>query len=227
MRTPIFFNFSPSKDQKKRRKLQKLLGFAFGEAFLGPSNPNFRSNPKGLKNTNRSLLKPPPTQSHLTDSVQRQTGARSRPANNKLSLVIHIKATFNNTLLTLTNFKGQVLTWASAGSCGFKGARKGTPFAAKKVVEIFIKKSNDYFFRCDQIKIYVCGIGPGRENAIRGLAAISKTIQQDKRKNKAIERPGSFRPTGGGPKTTNKIILIREMTKIPHNGCRPTKKRRI
>lgn len=212
MRTPIFYIFSLSKGQKKRWKLQKLKAQR-GEALFDPARPQGAQTGRKPQNTNRILQ---PYQSHLTDSVQ-----------DKLSLVIHIKATFNNTLLTLTNFKGQVLTWASAGSCGFKGARKGTPFAAKKVVEIFIKKSNDYFFRCDQIKIYVCGIGPGRENAIRGLASLSKTIQQDKRKNKAIERQGSFRQTSGGSKTTNKIVLIREMTKIPHNGCRPTKKRRI
>ena len=118
-------------------------------------------------------------------------------------IIVYIKATFNNTLLTLTNFQGQVLTWASAGSCGFKGTRKGTPFAAKKVVEIFLKKSNNYFSRCNQIKIFVYGIGPGRENALRGLGKI-------------------------GDKTlSKKITLIREMTKIPHNGCRPPKKRRL
>ena len=218
MRTSKFFIFSPSKGQKswvRRADSQR------GEAPIVPSNPNLRTGPlRGPKNANRPL----PTLARAPrNSVQRQTWASQ---NNKLSLVVHIKATFNNTLLTLTNFKGQVMTWVSAGSCGFKGARKGTPFAAKKVVEVFIKKSNDYFFRCDQIKIYVCGIGPGRENAIRGLASISKTIQQDKRKNKAIQAKAP-RPTGGGSKTTNKIVLIREMTKIPHNGCRPTKKRRI
>lgn len=224
MRTSNFFIFSPSKGQKKRGFSWQKLKAQRGVAPIGSSNPNLRTGSRrGPKNANRTL----PTLARSSpsakrDSVQRQTWASH---NNKFSLVIHIKATFNNTLLTLTNFKGQVITWASAGSCGFKGARKGTPFAAKKVVEIFIKKSNDYFFRCDQIKIYVCGIGPGRENAIRGLASISKTIQQDKRKNKAIERQGFFR--GGGSKTTNKIVLIREMTKIPHNGCRPTKKRRI
>lgn len=210
MRTPIFYIFSLSKGQKKRWKLQKFKAQR-GEALFDPARPVGAQTGRKPQNTNR-ILQPYPSHYSVQD---------------KLSLVIHIKATFNNTLLTLTNFKGQVLTWASAGSCGFKGARKGTPFAAKKVVEIFIKKSNDYFFRCDQIKIYVCGIGPGRENAIRGLASLSKTIQQDKRKNKAIERQGSFRQTSGGSKTTNKIVLIREMTKIPHNGCRPTKKRRI
>lgn len=153
------------------------------------------------------------TQSNFTNSKFKMT-------HNKVSsLIIHIKATFNNTLLTLTNFKGQVITWVSAGSCGFKGARKGTPFAAQKVVEIFMKKSNDYLIRCDQIKIYVCGVGPGRENAIRGLAAISKTIHlTQKAKTQRMNKV---------TKLSNKIVLIREMTKIPHNGCRPTKKRRI
>lgn len=115
-------------------------------------------------------------------------------------LIIHIKATFNNTICTLTNFQGQVLLWTSAGSCGFKGARKGTPFAAKRVVEIFKKKSHDYLLKSTQIKIFVCGVGSGRENALRGFVK-------------------------GQPKLP--IILIREITKIPHNGCRPPKKRRL
>nr|YP_009519558.1 ribosomal protein S11 [Udotea argentea]AYC65580.1 ribosomal protein S11 [Udotea argentea] len=117
-------------------------------------------------------------------------------------IIIHIKTTFNNTILTLTDFQGQVFTWVSAGSCGFKGTRKGTPFAAKKVIEIFLKKSTDYILRCNEIKIYVCGIGPGRENALRGLNSIEKSSK-------------------------NKITTIREVTKIPHNGCRSPKKRRL
>ena len=139
------------------------------------------------------------------------------------SLVIYIKATFNNILLTLTSEQGQVLTWASAGSCGFKGARKGTPFAAKKVVEMFVKKSTDYFYKCNQIKIYVRGVGPGRENALRGLEKIgyiSPTAKQDK--NIISKRLPLFKK-----QLSNKIILIREITKIPHNGCRPPKKRRL
>ena len=154
------------------------------------------------------------------------TNSKFKMTHNKVSsLIIHIKATFNNTLLTLTNFKGQVITWVSAGSCGFKGARKGTPFAAQKVVEIFMKKSNDYLIRCDQIKIYVCGVGPGRENAIRGLAAISKTIHLTQKAK--TQRLGLRPKINKVAKLSNKIVLIREMTKIPHNGCRPTKKRRI
>lgn len=193
---------------------------AFTRSPWGAQAPSHRA-PDGVKAA--SLGKPQKTSraiaSHQTQS--NLTNSKFKMTNNKVSsLIIHIKATFNNTLLTLTNFKGQVITWVSAGSCGFKGARKGTPFAAKKVVEIFMKKSNDYFRRCDQIKIYVCGVGPGRENAIRGLAAISKTIQQGTPKAKTQRM-------NKAAKLSNKIVLIREMTKIPHNGCRPTKKRRI
>lgn len=129
------------------------------------------------------------------------------------NLIIHIKATFNNTLLTLVNSQGQVLTWVSAGSCGFKGTRKGTPFAAKKVVEIFLKKSYDFLVRCHQIKICVCGVGLGRESALRDLTrSLRENLQQEKKKTN---------------KKNNKITLIREVTKLPHNGCRPPKKRRL
>lgn len=129
------------------------------------------------------------------------------------SIIIHIKTTLNNTLLTLTNFEGDVLVKCSAGSCGFKGSRKSTPFAAKKVVEFFIRKSSDYLFKCSQIKVHVCGFGPGRESALRGLSSIRDIMTKIKSSKKRI--------------FPNKITVICEMTKIPHNGCRPPKKRRL
>ena len=119
------------------------------------------------------------------------------------NIIIYIKATFNNTIFTLADLQGQVLNWASAGSCGFKGTRKSTAFAAKKSAEIFIKKSLDSISRCGEIKIYVSGIGSGRENALRSIV-------------NSIEKPNK-----------HKIRAIRETTKIPHNGCRPPKKRRL
>lgn len=142
----------------------------------------------------------------LKKKIQARKGARKNPRfqrfqtqpDDRLSLmIIHIKATFNNTFMTLTNSQGQVLTWCSAGSSGFKGSRKGTPFAAKRVVEIFMKKSNDYFHKCHHIIVCIQGTGPGRQNAIRGLIKMRK------------------------------IRLLRDLTKIPHNGCRPPKKRRL
>nr|YP_010448233.1 ribosomal protein S11 [Symbiochloris sp. SG-2018]UTQ75714.1 ribosomal protein S11 [Symbiochloris sp. SG-2018] len=110
--------------------------------------------------------------------------------------VVHIQASFNNTIVTVTNLKGDVISWASAGSCGFKGARKGTPFAAKTAAEMAARQSIDQGMK--QAQVMVKGAGAGRETAIRGLfeAGLHMT-------------------------------LIRDVTAIPHNGCRPPKKRRV
>ena len=110
--------------------------------------------------------------------------------------IIHIKSNFNNTLITLTNLKGDTIAWSSSGSCRFKGARKSTPFAAKIAIETILKRCFDFGIK--QVKILINGPGPGRETVIR------------------ILQKGDL-----------KIILIRDMTPIPHNGCRPPKKRRI
>ena len=81
--------------------------------------------------------------------------------------VVHIQSTFNNTIVTIINLKGKVISWSSAGSCGFKGARKSTPFAAKTAAEIAARQSMDQGLK--QAKVMVKGAGPGRETAIRGL----------------------------------------------------------
>jgi small subunit ribosomal protein S11 len=110
--------------------------------------------------------------------------------------IAHIQATFNNTIVTITTPTGEVIAWSSAGMCGFKGARKGTPFAAKTAAEIAAKQSIDRGMK--EIKVLVKGPGAGRETAIRGLQETGLVIK-----------------------------LIRDITPIPHNGCRPPKKRRI
>lgn len=110
--------------------------------------------------------------------------------------IVHIQASFNNTIITITNLKGEVISWSSAGACGFKGARKGTPFAAKTAAEAAARQSLDQGMK--QAKVMVKGPGAGRETAIRGL-----------------QEAGLH------------VILIRDITAIPHNGCRPRKKRRI
>lgn len=110
--------------------------------------------------------------------------------------IAHIQASFNNTIITITTPTGEVIAWASSGMCGFKGARKGTPFAAKTAAEIVAKQSVDRGMK--EIKVLVKGPGAGRETAIRGLQETGLIIK-----------------------------LIRDITPIPHNGCRPPKKRRI
>jgi len=108
----------------------------------------------------------------------------------------YIQATFNNTIITLTDPEGNVLTWASAGTVGFKGARKGTPYAAQMAAEQAVKKGMEYGLR--QVEVYIKGPGPGRETAIRALQAAGL-----------------------------KITAIRDVTPIPHDGCRPPAQRKI
>ncbi|WP_404789631.1 30S ribosomal protein S11 [Altericista sp. CCNU0014] len=110
--------------------------------------------------------------------------------------VAHIQSTFNNTIVTISDANGEVISWASAGSSGFKGAKKGTPFAAQTASEGAARRAIDQGMR--QIEVMVSGPGAGRETAIRALQ-------------------------GAGLE----ITLIRDVTPIPHNGCRPPKRRRV
>ena len=110
---------------------------------------------------------------------------------------VFISASFNNTLITLTNEKGEVLAWGSSGASGFKGTRKATPYAATLAVEKVIKKAKDDF-GVVEVEIYVKGPGPGRDATLRAIRAAGV-----------------------------KISLIADVTPIPHNGPRPKKKRRV
>ena len=110
--------------------------------------------------------------------------------------VVHIYATFNNTLVTISYRSGLVIASSSAGACGFRGARKGTPFAAQTASEEAVRKALDYGLK--YVDVMVKGPGAGREMAIRALQQL-----------------------GLG------VTLIRDVTPLPHNGCRPPKKRRV
>jgi small subunit ribosomal protein S11 len=110
--------------------------------------------------------------------------------------VVHIHSTFNNTLVTITDQVGNVLAWSSAGSVGFKGSRKGTPFAAQLAADAAAKKAMDSGVR--NVQVHVKGPGAGRESALRSLQS------------------AGFH-----------ITLIRDVTPIPHNGCRAPKRRRV
>lgn len=110
--------------------------------------------------------------------------------------VVHIKSTFNNTIISSTDPQGQVIAWASAGTVGFKGAKKGTPFAAQQAADSVARRSMDQGMR--QVEVLVKGPGAGRETAIRALQAAGL-----------------------------EITLIKDVTPIPHNGCRPPKRRRV
>nr|BDA97166.1 ribosomal protein S11 [Cryptomonas borealis] len=110
--------------------------------------------------------------------------------------IVHIQSTFNNTIVTITNSTGETISWSSAGSIGFKGAKKGTPFAAQIAAE---KASKEALIQgVKRAEVLVCGPGAGRETAVRAIHT-----------------------------TGLEITLIRDITPMPHNGCRPPKKRRI
>ncbi|HEC21915.1 MAG TPA: 30S ribosomal protein S11 [Chloroflexi bacterium] len=108
----------------------------------------------------------------------------------------HIHATFNNTIITMTDQQGNTVTWASAGSAGFKGSRKSTPYAARMAAELAAREAQEHGMQ--EVDVFVKGPGPGREAAIR-----------------AIQSSGL------------KVRSITDVTPIPHNGCRPRKKRRV
>jgi small subunit ribosomal protein S11 len=110
--------------------------------------------------------------------------------------IAHIKSTFNNTIVTVTDVNGHVISWASAGSRGFKGSRKSTPFAAQLAAEEAARRAMEHGVR--SVAVFVKGPGAGRESALRALQS------------------AGF-----------KITLVRDVTPIPHNGCRPPKRRRV
>jgi small subunit ribosomal protein S11 len=130
--------------------------------------------------------------------AKKQTGTRQKPKEKRQVLqgVVHIQSTFNNTIVSITDQKGEVLSWASAGSVGFKGTKKGTPFAAQMAAENAARKATEHGLK--RVDVMVKGPGSGRETAIRSLS------------NVGIE-----------------VNVIKDVTPIPHNGCRAPKRRRV
>jgi small subunit ribosomal protein S11 len=130
--------------------------------------------------------------------MARQTTTRVRRAERKniASGVAHVSATFNNTMITITDAQGNAISWSSAGAQGFKGSRKSTPFAAQVAAEDAARKAQEHGMKT--LEVFVSGPGSGRESALRALQAAGFVI-----------------------------TLIRDVTPIPHNGCRPRKRRRV
>ncbi len=128
--------------------------------------------------------------------AKRVTKKKKKVKRNVVSGIAHIQATFNNTIVTITDKDGNVLCWSSSGESGFKGTRKGTPFAAQLASESVAKKAMSMGMK--EIDVRVKGPGPGRETAIRSLQSAGL-----------------------------KIKSIKDVTPIPHNGCRPPKRRRV
>ena len=124
------------------------------------------------------------------------TRVRRRERKNIVSGVAHVNASFNNTMITITDDQGNTIAWSSAGALGFKGSRKSTPYAAQVAADAAAKKASEHGVKI--LEVEVKGPGAGRESALRALQAAGFTITS-----------------------------IRDVTPIPHNGCRPRKRRRV
>ena len=129
-------------------------------------------------------------------SAARNTRTKKKERKNIAAGTAHIQSTFNNTIVTITDTQGNAISWSSAGSLGFKGSRKSTPFAAQMAAETAAKAAKEHGLR--SVEVFVKGPGAGRESAIRAIT------------NCDIE-----------------ITLIQDVSPIPHNGCRPPKRRRV
>jgi len=127
---------------------------------------------------------------------KKKTHTKKKSQKVEASGVAHVKATFNNTIVTITDTKGKTISWASAGKAGFKGSKKSTPFAAQLAGSSCAREAMDQGLR--KVEVWVKGPGSGREAAIRSLSAAGL-----------------------------EVTLIKDVTPIPHNGCRPPKRRRV
>lgn len=150
-----------------------------------------------IKKTEEEILK----ETELREAAEKKsTQAPSKKKKKKTGQLdrakVYIQSTYNNTLITLTDLQGNIIAWSSAGSVGFKGPRKATPFAASRVVESLIEKVKDTNLK--EVTVFVRGVGSGRDAAIRALV------------NHGLE-----------------ISLIKDITPVPHNGCRPPKPKRV
>jgi len=132
----------------------------------------------------------------MAKQVKKTAVKRRRERKNIEKGAAHIRSTFNNTIVTISDVSGNVISWASGGEMGFKGSRKSTPFAAQQAAEAAAKGAMEHGLKT--VEVYVKGPGQGRESAIRSLQTAGL-----------------------------EVIMIKDVTPIPHNGCRPPKRRRI
>ena len=132
------------------------------------------------------------------DKKQSSTAGKTRKRAKRMVTdgIAHVHASFNNTIVTITDRQGNTLSWATSGGCGFRGSRKSTPFAAQVAAEKAGVAAQEFGLK--NVEVRVCGPGPGRESAVRALNAAGL-----------------------------KVTSIEDVTPIPHNGCRPPKKRRV
>jgi small subunit ribosomal protein S11 len=161
-----------------------------------PKRPAGKKTPKLKKEQPAPAAAAPESLSLSTDEVDKPKIVKAKGSKNVHSGVAHVLATFNNTIVTITDLKGNVIGWSSAGKVGFKGSRKSTAYAAQMVAQDASRQAMGHGLK--EVEVLVKGPGAGRESAVRALQAIGLDL-----------------------------TVIRDVTPVPHNGCRPPKQRRV
>jgi len=161
-----------------------------------PKRPAGKKTPKPKKEQPAPAAAAPESLSLSTDEVDKPKIVKAKGSKNVHSGVAHVLATFNNTIVTITDLKGNVIGWSSAGKVGFKGSRKSTAYAAQMVAQDASRQAMGHGLK--EVEVLVKGPGAGRESAVRALQAIGLDL-----------------------------TVIRDVTPVPHNGCRPPKQRRV
>jgi small subunit ribosomal protein S11 len=166
------------------------------KAEAGPKRAGAKKTAKPKKEQPAPAAGPPENLSLSADEVEKPKIVKAKGSKNVHSGVAHVLATFNNTLVTITDLKGNVIGWSSAGKVGFKGSRKSTAYAAQMVAQDASRQAMGHGLK--EVEVLVKGPGAGRESAVRALQAIGLDL-----------------------------TVIRDVTPVPHNGCRPPKQRRV
>jgi small subunit ribosomal protein S11 len=166
------------------------------KADAGAKRPPVKKSAKGKKEASAPAAGAPENLSLSSDEVDKPKIVKAKGSKNVHSGVAHVLATFNNTIVTITDMKGNVIGWSSAGKVGFKGSRKSTAYAAQMVAQDASRQAMGHGLK--EVEVLVKGPGAGRESAVRALQAIGLDL-----------------------------TVIRDVTPVPHNGCRPPKQRRV
>ena len=191
----------PADDAVKKPRAPKAAGKEaepkVEAAVAAPAEPKKKTAPKAKKEETAAPAPAPAENLSLSsDSIEQPKIVKAKGSKNIHNGVAHILATFNNTIVTITDMKGNVIGWSSAGKVGFKGSRKSTAYAAQMVAQDASRQAMGHGLK--EVEVLVKGPGAGRESAVRALQAIGL-----------------------------ELTVIRDVTPVPHNGCRPPKQRRV
>jgi small subunit ribosomal protein S11 len=188
---------SPEKKPKAAtKKKDDQAEVASAPAAQSPPKESKIAPKKGAKKDDKRETTPGAVSLSLDESIEPLKIVKAKGSKNLIHGIAHVQASFNNTIVSITDQKGSVIGWSSAGKCGFKGSRKSTAYAAQMVAQDACKQAMSHGLK--EVEVRVKGPGAGRESAVRAIQAVGL-----------------------------EITVIRDVTPVPHNGCRPPKQRRV